>query len=203
MAALQTLFSVLGVTNPLLRYGVLVSKFLRYGVLVTYLFLRYGVLTDWMQIDHKTVVSGLLYFLCNRVFNVKVQNFLLDVVAEIVYGHFFKTHFKLLHYCSRVVLSVYGLEDWTTDDALSVLFKGSAFRYQITSAIVAVIKIVYPTLVVVSITSIKSLIVFIMLLGVIPLLRLLNAVEIRGRLSNACCLRIMTAFIFCFFVCFA
>ncbi|KAL0731071.1 hypothetical protein Bca4012_027165 [Brassica carinata] len=45
------------------------------------------------------------------------------------------------------LMLIYGLEDWTTDDALSVLFKGSAFRYQITSAIVALIKIVYLTLV--------------------------------------------------------
>lgn len=71
--------------------------------------------------------------------------------------------------------------------------------YQITTAIVAIIKIVYPTLVVVSITGIRSLIVFSMLFGVIPLLRL-NVVEIRGHLSNACCLCIMTAFIFCFYV---
>ncbi|CAN7058359.1 unnamed protein product, partial [Brassica oleracea var. botrytis] len=106
----------------------------------------------------------------------------------------------LLYLCSCVARSVYGLEDWTTDDALSVLFKGSAFWYQTTSAIVALIKIVYPTLVVVSITGIGSLIVFSMLFGVIPLLRL-NVVEIRRHLNNACCLCIMTCF-YLLFLCF-
>lgn len=105
----------------------------------------------------------------------------------------------LLHSCSCVARSLYGLEDWTTDDALSVFFKGSAVRYHITFAIMAIIKIVHRTLVVVSITGIRSLIVFSMLFCVIPLLRL-NVVEIRGHLSSACCLRIMTAFIFCFYV---
>ncbi|KAF3505979.1 hypothetical protein F2Q69_00008189 [Brassica cretica] len=82
--------------------------------------------------------------------------------------------------CSCVAKSAFGLEDCSTDDLLSVLSKGSAFWCYIASAIVASVKIVIPTLVVEPITSIRSLIVFFVSHGGIPLLKP-SVVEIRGQ----------------------
>ncbi|KAG2260766.1 hypothetical protein Bca52824_080060 [Brassica carinata] len=103
--------------------------------------------------------------------------------------------------CSCVARSAFGLEDCSRDDSLSVLFKGSASWCYITSAIVATVKIVTPALVAVSITSIRSLMVFFVSHGVIPLLKP-SVVEIRGRLSNVSCLCIMIASISVFLLAF-
>ncbi|KAH0879089.1 hypothetical protein HID58_066483 [Brassica napus] len=67
--------------------------------------------------------------------------------------------------------STFGLEDCSTNDLFSVLFKGSAFWCYITSAIVASVKIVIHALVAEPITSIRSLIVFFVSHGVIPLFK--------------------------------
>ncbi|KAG2290812.1 hypothetical protein Bca52824_037481 [Brassica carinata] len=106
----------------------------------------------------------------------------------------------LYHCCSCVARSAFGLEDCSTDDLLSELFKGSAFWCYIASAIVASVKIFIPALVVEPITSIRSLIVFFVSHGVIPLLKP-SVVEIRGRLCNVSCLCIMIASIFMCFAC--
>ncbi|KAH0853828.1 hypothetical protein HID58_092841 [Brassica napus] len=62
----------------------------------------------------------------------------------------------------------------------------SAFWCYIASAIVASVKIVISALVVEPITSIRSLIVFFVFHGVIPLLKP-SVVDIRGRLCNQSC----------------
>ncbi|CAH8334487.1 unnamed protein product [Eruca vesicaria subsp. sativa] len=103
--------------------------------------------------------------------------------------------------CSCVARLTFGLEDCSTDDLFSVLFKGPASWCLITSAIVANVKIVVSALVAVPITSIRSLIVFFVSHGVIPLLKP-SVVEIRGRLSNVSCLCIMIASIFLFLLAF-
>ncbi|KAL0854228.1 hypothetical protein Bca101_059380 [Brassica carinata] len=96
--------------------------------------------------------------------------------------------------------SAFGLEDCSTDDLLSVLFKGSAYWCHIASAIIASV-IVIPALAAVPITNIRSLIVFFVFHGVIPLLKP-SVVEIRGCLSNVSCLCIMIASIFVFLLAF-
>ncbi|KAG2318936.1 hypothetical protein Bca52824_012149 [Brassica carinata] len=82
-----------------------------------------------------------------------------------------------------------------------VLFKGSAYWCHFASAIIATVKIVIPALAAVPITSIRSLIVFFVFHGVIPLLKP-SIVEIRGCLSNVSCLCIMIASIFVFLLAF-
>ncbi|KAG2309275.1 hypothetical protein Bca4012_081805 [Brassica carinata] len=102
---------------------------------------------------------------------------------------------------AHAVRSAFGLEDWSTDNLLFVLFKGSAYWCHITSAIIASVKIVIPALAAVPITSIRSLIVFFVFHGVITLLKP-SVVEIRGYLSNVSCLCIMIASIFVFLLAF-
>ncbi|WZZ04761.1 hypothetical protein YC2023_090682 [Brassica napus] len=82
--------------------------------------------------------------------------------------------------------STFGLEDCSTDDLFSVLFKGSAFWCYTASAIVASVKIVIPTLIAEPITSIRSLIVFFVSHGFIPLLKP-SVGEIGRRLCNQSC----------------
>ncbi|CAN7006268.1 hypothetical protein IGI04_009962 [Brassica rapa subsp. trilocularis] len=103
--------------------------------------------------------------------------------------------------CSCVARSTFGLEDCSTDDLFSVLFKGSAFWCYTASAIVASVKIVIPALIAEPITSIRSLIVFFVSHGFIPLLKP-SVGEIRGRLCNVSCLCIMIASIFVFLLAF-
>ncbi|CAH8337149.1 unnamed protein product [Eruca vesicaria subsp. sativa] len=81
-------------------------------------------------------------------------------------------------FCTSTLVLLGQYMDWKGwSDSLSILFKGSTFWYKFTYVSVTDIKIVIPTVVVVPITGIKSLNVFIMFLGVIPLLRP-NVVEI-------------------------
>ncbi|CAG7910596.1 unnamed protein product [Brassica rapa] len=104
--------------------------------------------------------------------------------------------------CSCFARSAFGLEDCSTDDLFSVLFKGSASWCHIASAIVASITIVISALVAVPITSTSSLIVFFVFYGVIPLLKP-SIVEILRRFSNVSCLCIMIASIFVFLLVFS
>ncbi|WZZ27404.1 hypothetical protein YC2023_010805 [Brassica napus] len=103
--------------------------------------------------------------------------------------------------CSCVARSYFGLEDYSTDDSLSVLFKGSASWCHSALAIVASVTIVSHALVALPITNIRSLSVFFVAYGVIPLLKP-SVVEIRGRLCNVSCLCIMIASIFVFLLAF-
>ncbi|KAH0849749.1 hypothetical protein HID58_090312, partial [Brassica napus] len=85
--------------------------------------------------------------------------------------------------------------------ALQMIYSLSAFWCYIASAIVASVKIVISALVVEPITSIRSLIVFFVFHGVIPLLKP-SVVDIRGRLCNVSCLCIMIDSIFVFLLAF-
>ncbi|CAN6816766.1 unnamed protein product [Brassica oleracea var. botrytis] len=141
-----------------------------------------------------TFYSAIEYFLACLWFQILIINTLLKPTST------FLLPWLLYHCCSCVARSAFGLEDCSTDDLLSELFKGSAFWCYIASAIVASVKIFIPALVVEPITSIRSLIVFFVSHGVIPLLKP-SVVEIRGRLCNVSCLCIMIASIFMCFAC--
>ncbi|KAG2308715.1 hypothetical protein Bca52824_028463 [Brassica carinata] len=93
--------------------------------------------------------------------------------------------------CSCVAKSAFSLEDCSTDDLLSVLFKCSTFWCYITYVIVASVKNFIPALVAEPITSIRSLIVFFVFHGVIPLLKP-SVVGIQGLLRNQKLLASMT-----------
>ncbi|KAL0798804.1 hypothetical protein Bca101_053979 [Brassica carinata] len=100
----------------------------------------------------------------------------------------------VLYLCCSCAAVTFGLEDCSTTICSVRLFKGSAYWCHFASAIIATVKIVIPALAAVPITSIRSLIVFFVFHGVIPLLKP-SIVEIRGCLSNVSCLLTIWLFI--------
>ncbi|CAN7011017.1 unnamed protein product [Brassica oleracea var. botrytis] len=156
-------------------------------LLITTTFYCYRVCLEYSMLNCR--------FLAWLWFQILIINTLLKPTST------FLLSWLLYRCCSCVARSAFSLEDCSTDYLLSVLFKGSAFWCYIASAIVASGKIVIPALVTEPIKSIRSLIVFFVFHGVIPLLKP-SVVEIRGRLCNVSCLCIMIDSIFVFLLAF-
>ncbi|XP_009112991.2 putative transmembrane protein At3g54730 [Brassica rapa] len=157
-------------------------------------------ITSWFQIC--LTFSGVEYLMLNCRFSAWLWFQIFIIITLMKPTSTSLLPLFLYRCCSCVARSAFGLEDCSTDDLFSVLFKGSASWCHIASAIVASITIVISALVAVPITSTSSLIVFFVFHGVIPLLKP-SIVEIRRRFGNVSCLCIMIASIFVFLLAFS